>query len=86
MDAIEAHDHAAWGEALRALAAAQVVDRTGGELASVLRALLVMEPETAEAPAFEGAEIATLTASSPAARSLLCRVLTQLCDRLERDR
>ena len=64
MDAIEAHDHAAWGESLRAITAAQVVDRTGGALAPVLKALLVMEPETAEEPAFEGAEIATLTASA----------------------
>ena len=86
MDEIEAHDHAGWAESLRAIAAAQVVDRTGGDLAPVLRALLVMEPETAESPAFEGAEIATLTSSSPTARALLVRILTQLCDRLERDR
>ncbi|MEM9177114.1 MAG: hypothetical protein AAGC67_17995, partial [Myxococcota bacterium] len=86
MAAIESHDQEAWAESLRAIAAAQVVDRNGGDLAPVLRALLVMEPETADAPAFEGAEIATLTASSPAARALLVRILTQLCDRLERDR
>lgn len=86
MDAIEAHDHAAWGDSLRAIAGAQAVDRTGGHLAPVLRALLAMEPDVADEPAFEGAEIATLSASSPAARALLTRILTQLCDRLERDR
>lgn len=86
IEAIEAHDHAAWGDALRAIAAAQVVDRTGGTLAPVLRALLLMEPGSEEAPAFESAEISTLTASSPTARALLSRILTQLCDRLERGR
>ncbi len=86
MDAIEHHDHAAWGDELRAMAAAQVVDRNGGDLGSALRALLVMDPETADEPAFEGAEIATLTTSSASARRLLVRVLTQLCDRLEGDR
>lgn len=85
-DAIEAHDHAAWGDELRAMAAAQVVDRAGGELGCVMRALLVMDPETAADPAFEGAEIATLAGSSRAARRLLNRILSQLCNRLESDR
>ena len=83
---ISAIDHDAWGEALRVIAAAQVVDRTGGELQSVLRALLVLDAKDEQAPAFDGAEIATLAASSEAARRLLTRISTQLCERLERDR
>ena len=83
MTEIESIDQAAWGEELRAMAAAQVVDRNGGELKHVLRALLVLDPDSAESPAFEGAEIATLAASSDAARRLLTRITTQLCDRLD---
>lgn len=83
MQEIESIDHLAWGEELRAMAAAQVVDRNGGELQHVLRALLILDPNTSESPAFEGAEIATLAASSDAARRLLTRITTQLCDRLD---
>ena len=83
---ISSIDHQAWGEALRAIAAAQVVDRTGGELQSVLRALIILDAEDEQSLALEGAEIATLAASSDAARRLLARISTQLCERLERDR
>jgi len=79
---IEAMDHQAWGEELRAMAAAQTVDRNGGDLRSVLRALLVLDHANAEEPAFEGAEIGTLASTSESARRLLTRITTQLCERL----
>lgn len=83
---IEALDHKAWGDELRAMAAAQVVDRNGGDLRCVLRALILLDCEGDEAPAFESASIGTLAASSEPARRLLTRITTLLCDRLERSR
>ena len=40
---IEAYDHDTWGIELRAMAAAQAIDRNGGDLRSVLRALLLLD-------------------------------------------
>jgi hypothetical protein len=60
VSAIEAHDHEAWGFELRAMAAAQTIDRNGGDLRSVLRALVLLESSNPSHPTFEGAEIATL--------------------------
>jgi tetratricopeptide (TPR) repeat protein len=83
---IEEHDHEAWGIELRALAAARAIDRNGGDLRSVLRALLLLDSETSSQPTFEGAEIATLASTSETARRLLSRVTRMLCDKLEHSR
>ena len=81
---IEAFDHESWGFELRAIAAAQVVDRNGGDLRCVLRALVLLEKERSDEPLPEGARIATLVADSEPARRLLKRISSLLCDRLER--
>ena len=86
LDAIAAHDHEAWGSELRAIAAAQAIDRNGGDLQSVLRALLVLESDNPSQPILEGPEIATLASTSQSARRLLTRITTMLCDRLEHTR
>jgi hypothetical protein len=84
LEAITSVDQQAWGETLRALAAAQAVDRNGGDLRSVLRALLALEPEADHAIGLEDAGLATLAGTCEPARRLLSRVTQQLCDRLER--
>jgi hypothetical protein len=81
--AIEAHDHEAWGYELRAMAAAQTIDRNGGDLRLVLRALILLESDDAANPTFEGAEISTLASTSEPARRLLTRITNVLCERLE---
>jgi hypothetical protein len=81
---IEAMDHQAWGEELRAMAAAQAIDRNGGDLRSVLRALLVLEHARSGEPEFGGAEIGTLASTSETARRLLTRITSLLCERLDR--
>jgi len=83
LSAIEAHDHEAWGTELRAMAAAQTIDRNGGDLRSVLRALLLLENDNPSNPGFEGTEIATSASTSESARRLLRRITTVLCERLE---
>jgi tetratricopeptide (TPR) repeat protein len=83
---IESLDHEAWGFELRAMAAAQAIDRDGGDLRSVLRALLSLESEAAAQPILEGANIGTLASTSETARRLLARITTLLCERLERGR
>jgi hypothetical protein len=80
--AIEAHDHEAWGHELRAMAAAQTIDRNGGDLQLVLRALILLESDDPSNPTFEGAEIATLASTSGPARRLLTRITNVLCERL----
>ena len=84
--AIRATDHGAWGSELRAMAAAQAIDRNGGDLRSVLRALLVLENQSETEPNFEGAEIATLASTSESARRLLSRITRMLCEKLEHAR
>ncbi len=86
VSAIEDHDHEAWGFELRAMAAAQTIDRNGGDLRSVLRALVVLESSNPSQPTFEGAEIATLASTSESARRLLARITRMLCERLEHAR
>jgi tetratricopeptide (TPR) repeat protein len=86
LSTIEAHDHEAWGYELRAMAAAQTLDRNGGDLRSVLRALLLLESDNPSIPTFEGAEIATLASTSESARRLLARITNVLCERLEHAR
>ncbi len=86
VEAIEAHDHAAWSNELRAIAAAQAIDRNGGDLRSVLQALLWLENSDPSRQAFEAAEIATLAASSDSVRRLLKRITRMLCERLEESR
>jgi tetratricopeptide (TPR) repeat protein len=86
VSAIEAHDHEAWGFELRAMAAAQTIDRNGGDLRSVLRALLVLESSNPSHPTLDGAEIATLASTSESARRLLARITRMLCERLEHAR
>jgi tetratricopeptide (TPR) repeat protein len=80
--AIEALDHEAWGNELRAIAAGQVMDRSGGDLRSTLRALLVLEGNAEADAHLEGAQLGTLAATSESTRRLLLRINTQLCDRL----
>ncbi len=96
IEAIDAVDPEAWGDALRSIAAAQVVDRNGGDLTPVLRGLILLEAESSAAsaatdeafqpPHLDGAAIGTLASSSNATRRLLARVAEQLCDRLENGR
>jgi tetratricopeptide (TPR) repeat protein len=80
---IEAMDHEAWGHDLLAIAAAQAIDRNGGDLATVLRALLVLEADEGTPCASEGSGIATRASASEPARRLLMRVTRMLCERLE---
>ena len=80
--AIESHDHEAWGIELRAIAAAQAIDRTGGDLRSVLRALLLLESPDSSQPTFEGTEIATLVSNCKPARRLLTLITRMLCEKL----
>jgi len=84
ISAIGTLDHEAWGFELRALAAAQVIDRNGGDLRSVLRALLVLESDPSERPIFEGSNLGTLASTSESVRRLLARITALLCERLER--
>jgi len=86
LSAIESHDHEAWGNELRAMAAAQAIDRNGGDLRSVLRGLLVLESDDPSQPIFEDAEIAIWASTSEAARRLLTRITKMLCERLEHAR
>lgn len=86
VDAIKSYDHTAWGNELRAIAAAQTIDRNGRDMRSVLRALLVMENENPSQLNFEDTDISTLVSSSDSACRLLVRITTMLCERLEHDR
>jgi len=79
---IEAIDQAAWASELRALAAAQLVDRNGGDLATVLRALLVLEGWDPKQVEHDETLIAARVDGSPPARTLLTRILRQLGDEL----
>jgi tetratricopeptide (TPR) repeat protein len=79
---IEAIDQTAWASELRALAAAQLVDRNGGDLASVLRALLVLEGGDPTRIDAEEATIAARVERSRPGRTLLTRILRQLGERL----
>jgi hypothetical protein len=83
---IESIDHQAWGDELRAIAAAQVIDRFGGDLRNVLRALLILDNRNTGQPAYESAEIDTLASTSAPVRMLLTRITSLLCERLERSR
>jgi hypothetical protein len=84
LSTIHTLDHEAWGFDLRAMAAAQAIDRNGGDLRPVLRALLALESDSSARPIFEGANIGTLASTSESARRLLARITTLLCERLER--
>ncbi len=81
--AIESVDQQAFGVELRAMAAAQVIDRNGGDLRSALRALLVLEDACPAENDFKGSELGPLAAECEPARRLLARITTLLCDRLE---
>ena len=61
-----------------------MIDRSGGDLRSVIRALLVLDHANSEQPALEGAEIATLASTSETTRRRLTRITTLLCERLDR--
>ncbi|MBW1885520.1 MAG: hypothetical protein JRJ58_18440, partial [Deltaproteobacteria bacterium] len=80
---IENLDHAGWGFELRAMAAAQVIDRNEGDLRSVLRALLVLETASTNPGLLEDAELGTLASTSGTAQRLLTRITTLLCEKLE---
>ncbi len=79
---IEAIDLVAWASELRSLAAAQLVDRNGGDLAAVLRGLLVLEGLDPEQIESGQTMIAALTERSRPARTLLTRILRQLGESL----
>ncbi len=76
-------DHEAWVIELRAMAAAQSIDRNGGDLRLILRALFVLESGDESQCPPEGAPLATATTTSETARRLLTRITTMLCERLE---
>jgi tetratricopeptide (TPR) repeat protein len=80
---IEGIDHAAWADDLLSIAAAQAIDRNGGELQTVLRALLVLDGDEGLTCPPEGSEIGTRASASDPARRLLIRITTMLCERLE---
>lgn len=84
--AIEAFDHEAWGEALRALAAAEVLDREPIGLRPVLLALIALDETTCEAFDPDRVEIGGLVASCEAARLLMLRITELLCQALEQGR
>lgn len=86
LESLEGVDHAAWGDELRAMAAAQAIDRSGGELRSVIRALLALDGTGGNEPSFEGARLATLAADCEPVRRLLGRITTLVCDRLTGNR
>jgi len=86
LNEIETQDHEAWGSQLRAMAAAQAIDRNGGDLRSVLCALLALENGDSPQPDFEGAEIATLASTSDSARRLLAQITRMLCEKLDHAR
>ena len=83
---IVAFDHEAWGNELRAMAAAQAIDRNGGDLRSVLCALLALENNGSSPANFEGVEIATLASTSESAHRLLTHITRTLCERLQHAR
>ena len=76
-------DHEAWGIELRAMAAAQSIDRNGGDLRLILRALFVLESGDESQCPPEGAPLATAATTSETARRLLTRITTMLCERRE---
>ena len=84
--AIDAFDHEAFGHALRALAAAEVLDREGGPLRPVLLALIALDGGTSPADPPDRAELGGLVSSCEAARLLLIRITELLCQKLERGR
>ncbi|MEZ4281354.1 MAG: tetratricopeptide repeat protein [Myxococcota bacterium] len=86
LPAIEAFDHEAWGDELRALAAAQILEREGMPLRPVLLALLALDERTRDAADPDRAEIAGLVSSCEAARLLMLRIAELLCEKLERSR
>jgi hypothetical protein len=83
---IEALDHQAWESELRALSAAQTLDRNGGDLRTVLRALLTLEMSSTDTEPYDGMDLGTLVSTSDSSRRLLARVTNLLCDRLEQSR
>ena len=86
LEAVQSYDYTTWGDELRAMAAAQVIDRNGGDLLSVLRALILLNGSDELRPHFENAEIGTLASTCDPARRLLVRITTLLCERLEHAR
>jgi len=81
---IGAIDQEAWATELRVLAAAQLVDRNGGDLGAVLRGLLVLESQDPSPIDPEETLIAALVERSRPARTLLLRILRQLGEGLEK--
>ena len=75
IQAIEAIDFAAWRAELRAVAAAQALDATGGDLRAALVALIRDAEEPADDAFREHADLTPLVTGSPEARALLTRVV-----------
>ncbi|HIF93953.1 MAG TPA: hypothetical protein EYQ60_12660 [Myxococcales bacterium] len=65
------------------MATAQAIDRNGGNLRTMLRALLVIDSQDPPECPPEGAEIGTRASASESARRLLIRITSMLCERLE---
>ncbi|MFO0690498.1 MAG: tetratricopeptide repeat protein [Myxococcota bacterium] len=86
LDALAAIDHEHFGHALRALAAALLLDRERGALRPVLLALLALDPQAAEAGEPLATELGGRASSCEATRLLLIRITHVLCEKLERGR
>ena len=83
---IEALDHEDWGHELRALAAAQVLDRERAGLRPVLLALIDLAGNPIPAAELDHAELGGIVTSCEAAKRLLSRIANILCEKLERGR
>ncbi|MEZ4330923.1 MAG: tetratricopeptide repeat protein [Myxococcota bacterium] len=86
MEALGRVDYAAFGHALRALAAAMLLDREPVALRAVILALLALDPETRNADEPLATELGGRVALCEAAKRLLVRITTALAERLERGR
>lgn len=86
MDSLGRVDYPAFGHALRALAAAMLLDREPLALRTVILSLLALDPEGGDAGEALATELSGRVASCEAARQLLIRITTVLCEKLERGR
>jgi len=84
LDAISGLDHGAWGHEVRALAAAQLLDREHHGLRAILLALIALDGGAD--PDLDPVELGGVAASCEPARRLLARIANALCERLERGR
>ncbi|MBY0400236.1 tetratricopeptide repeat protein, partial [Myxococcota bacterium] len=86
LEALAAIDHGAFGDELRALAAAILLDRERGALRPVLMALLALDPHASAPGEPLATEVGGRLSSCEAARRLLVRITNVVCEKLERGR